>query len=387
MTRRAVIVDIVRSPFARGREGGALAHIHPVDLYARVLQALVRRTGIDPALVEDVITGCVIQIGEQAANIGRQAVLAAGFPEAVPAVTLDRKCGSAQQAVDFAAQGVIAGAYDLVIAGGVEMMSRIQMKSNRMGRDNLGPMLHARYPEGFVGQGISAELIAAKWGIGRETMDAFALRSHRCAHAARTRVAGDIEPISDVMQDEGIRPDTSLEKLAALRPAYVDPALAARFPHIGWQVTAGNTSQVTDGAGAVLIAEEKTAARLGLAPRAAIAGFAVAGDDPIMMLTGPIPATRKLLSRAGLSIGDIDAFEVNEAFASVVLAWQAETGADPDRVNRLGGAIALGHPVGASGVRLMGNLLRSLEETGGRFGLQTMCESGGMANATLIEKL
>lgn len=385
--RRAVIVDIVRSPFGRGREGGALSHLHPVDLYARTLQALVRRTGVDPALVEDVITGCVIQIGEQAANIGRQAVLAAGFPETVPAVTLDRKCGSAQQAMDFAAQGVIAGAYDLVIAGGVEMMSLVQMKSNRMGRDNQGPMLHARYPDGLVHQGISAELIAANWGISRAEMDAFALRSHQLAHAARPRVAGDIEPMGDVAADEGIRPDTSLEKLGNLRAAFQDAALAERFPQLGWGVTAGNASQVTDGAGAILIAEEQTARRLGLRIRAAITGFAVVGDDPVMMLTGPIPATRKLLSRKGLTIHDIAAFEVNEAFASVVLAWAKETGADMDRVNALGGAIALGHPVGASGVRLTANLLRRLEETGGRLGLQTMCESGGMANATLIERM
>lgn len=384
--RRAVIVDIVRSPFGRGRAGGALAHLHPVDLYARILQALVRRTGVDPALIEDVITGCVIQIGEQAANIGRQAVLAAGFPETVPAVTLDRKCGSAQQAMDFAAQGVIAGAYDLVVAGGVEMMSAIPMKSNRMGRDNQGPMLHARYPGGLVHQGISAELIAAKWGITRAEMDAFALRSHRRADAARDRVAGDIEPMGDVRDDEGIRPDTSPEKLAALKPAYADPALTDRFPQIAWGVTAGNASQITDGAGAILIAEEQTARRLGLRIRAAITGFAVVGDDPVMMLTGPIPATRKLLSRKGLTVADIDAFEVNEAFASVVLAWAQETGADMDRVNALGGAIALGHPVGASGVRLTANLLRRLEETGGRLGLQTMCESGGLANATLIER-
>lgn len=386
-TRRAVIVDLVRSPFARGRAGGALNGWHPVDLYARILQALVRRTGIDPALVDDVITGCVIQVGEQAANIGRQAVLAAGFPVSVPSVTLDRKCGSAQQAMDFAAQGVIAGAYDLVIAGGVEMMSLAPMKSNRMGRDNLGPMHHARYPEGMVNQGISAELIAAKWGLSRAEMDAFALRSHQRAEAARAVIAGDIEPLGEVMADEGIRADTSLEKLASLRAAYEDPDLRARYPQIGWGVTAGNASQVTDGAGAILIAEEGVARRLGLTARARIRSFAVVGDDPHMMLTAVIPATRKLLSRAGLSIDQIDAFEVNEAFASVVLAWAKELGADMERVNRYGGAIALGHPVGASGVRLTGNLLHALDQCGGRFGLQTMCESGGMANATLIERI
>ena len=385
--RRAVIVDLVRSPFGRGRPGGALAGWHPVDLYARILQALIRRTGIDPGLVEDVITGCVIQVGEQAANIGRQAVLAAGFPVSVPSVTLDRKCGSAQQAMDFAAQGVIAGAYDLVIAGGVEMMSAAPMKSNRLGRDNLGPMHHARYPEGMVNQGISAELIAAKWGLGREELDRFALRSHLRAEAARGLIAGDIEPLDGLAEDEGIRPDTSADKLAALRPAYLDAEMEARFPQIGWRVTAGNASQVTDGAGAMLIAEEAVARRLGLTARARVRNFAVVGDDPHLMLTGVIPATRKLLSRAGLEIGQIDAFEVNEAFASVVLAWVKETGADIDRVNRFGGAIALGHPVGASGVRLTGNLLRALEQTGGRLGLQTMCESGGMANATLLERI
>src|SRR5258708_2051883 len=298
--RRAVIIDLVRTPFGRARGTGALAACHPVDLYAHMLKALVRRTGIDPALVEDVITGCVIQVGEQAANIGRQAVLAAGFPESVPAVTLDRKCGSAHQAMDFAAQGVIAGAYDLVIAGGVEMMGLVPMRADRLGKDNRAPLLRAR-------------------------------------------------------RTGGVRP-TSI-------------------------------SRVLVAAGAVLIAEEKTARRLGLTPRAAVTHFAVSGDDPILMLTGVIPATKKLLGRAGIGIGDIDAFEVNEAFAPVVLAWQKEFRPDPERVNMFGGAIALGHPVGASGVRLTGNLLRALEKTGGRYALQTMCESGGMANATLVERL
>ncbi|MFP4451086.1 MAG: thiolase family protein [Rhodosalinus sp.] len=391
MARRAVIVDVVRSPFGRGRAHGALAALHPVDLYARVLQALVARTGVDPALVEDVITGCGLQVGEQAANIGRRAVLAAGFPESVPAVTLDRKCGSAQQAMDFAAQGVIAGAYDMVIAGGVEMMSRVEMKSNRMGRDNLGPMLHARYPEGLVHQGISAELIAAQWDLSRVEMDDYAFRSHQHAVSARGIVARDIVPLDvdghTVTEDEGPRPDTSPEKLAELSPAFHTDEMSARFPQIGWRMTAGNSSQITDGAGAMLIAEEKTAERLGLTPRAAISGFAVTGDDPLMMLTGVIPATRKLTERCGHPLEETDVFEVNEAFASVVLAWQRETRVPLERVNLFGGAIALGHPVGASGIRLTANLLRALEETDGRFGLQTMCESGGMANATLIERL
>lgn len=396
--RRAVLVDIVRSPFGRGRPGGALDGIHPVDLYAQTLRALVKRTGVDPALVEDVITGCVIQVAEQSGNIGRQAVLAAGFPEEVPAVTLDRKCGSAQQAFDFAAQGVIAGAYDIVVAGGVEMMSLVPMRVNRMGKDNEGPAFRRRYPAGLVRQGVSAELIAARWGIGREEMDRFALESHRRAIAAEERgvTAQSIGPVDvptadggvrRVERDEGPRPDTSLEKLAALKPAFEDAAVAARFPEIRWSVTAGNSSQVTDGAAAALIAEEKVAVRLGLKPRAAITHFALAGDDPILMLTAIIPATRKLLGRAGLSTSAVDAFEVNEAFASVVLAWLKETGADLARVNAMGGAIALGHPVGASGGRLLANLIATLEESGGRIGLQTMCESGGMANATLIERL
>jgi acetyl-CoA acyltransferase len=395
--RRAVIVDIVRSPFGRGRPGGALAGVHPVDLYAEVLRALVRRTGVDPALIEDVITGCVIQVAEQSGNIGRQAVLAAGFPESVPAVTLDRKCGSAQQAFDFAAQGVIAGAYDVVVAGGVEMMSLVPMRVNRMGKDNEGPAFHVRYPQGLVRQGVSAELIAARFGISREAMDAFALASHQRAIAAEDRgaTARSIAPVEvpsaegtlRIERDEGPRRETSLEKLAALKPAFEDAEIKARFPEIRWSVTAGNSSQVTDGASAALIAEESVAARLGLKPRAAITHFALAGDDPIMMLTAIIPATRKLLARAGLGIERIDSFEVNEAFASVVLAWAKETGADPERVNRWGGAIALGHPVGASGGRLFTNLLGGLEESGGRYGVQTMCESGGMANATLIERL
>ena len=386
---RAFIVDVVRTPFAKGREGGALSAVHPVDLLARTLKGLVARTGVDPGAVDDVIAGCVIQVGEQAANIGRQAWLAAGFPETVPAVTIDRKCGSAQQAMDFAAQGVMAGAYDLAVACGIEMMSRVPMGSNRLGKDNLGPMLRRRYPAGLVHQGISAELIAARWGLAREELDAYALRSHRRAAAAEDRglFARDILPIDGASTDEGIRRTTSAEKLAALEPAFVDAETAARFPEIGWVVTAGNASQVTDGASAMLIASEEAAQRLERPPRAAITHFAVSGDDPLYMLTGIIPATEKLLARSGRTLADIDCFEVNEAFASVVLAWAKALGADLDRVNVNGGAIAFGHPVGASGGRLTANLIGSLEETGGRLGLQTMCESGGMANATLIERL
>jgi len=396
--RRAVIVDVVRSPFGRGRAGGALSTMHPVDLYASVLRSLVERTGVDAALIEDVITGCVIQVAEQSGNIGRQAALAAGLPESVAAVTLDRKCGSAQQAFDFAAQGVIAGAYDLVIAGGVEMMSLVPMRINRMGKDNEGPRFHQRYPQGLVRQGISAELIAARWSLSRDAMDHFAEASHRRALAAEDagltgRSMAAVEaPLAQggtkrVDRDEGPRRDTSFEKLAALKPAFEEAAAAARFPEIRWSVTAGNSSQVTDGAAAVLIAEEGFALRHGLKSRAAITHFAVAGDDPILMLTAIIPATRKLLARAGLALDAIDAFEVNEAFASVVLAWMHDLGADPEKVNPYGGAIALGHPVGASGGRLLANLITRLEATGGRYGLQTMCESGGMANATLIERL
>ena len=387
--RRAHIVDVVRSPFAKGREGGALSGVHPVDLLARTLKGLVARTGIDPGAVDDVIAGCVIQVGEQAANIGRQAWLAAGFPETVPAVTIDRKCGSAQQAMDFAAQGVMAGAYDLVIACGVEMMSRVPMGSNRRGKDHLGPMLRRRYAESLVHQGISAELIAARWELARDDLDAYALRSHRRAAAAENRglFARDILPIEGLATDEGIRRNTTAEKLAALEPAFEDAETKTRFPEIGWVVTAGNSSQVSDGASALLITSEEAAERLGLTPRAAITHFAVCGDDPVLMLTGIIPATEKLLARSGRTLDDIDCFEVNEAFASVVLAWAEALGADLDRVNVNGGAIAFGHPVGASGGRLTANLIGSLEETGGRLGLQTMCESGGMANATLIERL
>ena len=396
MTRQAVIVDVVRSPFARGREAGGLATMHPVSLYAQVLAALAERNDLDPNLVEDVITGCVIQVAEQAGNIGRQAVLAAGFPESVPAVTLDRKCGSAQQALDFAAQGIIAGAYDVVIAGGVEMMSVVPMRINRMGKDSEGPLFHQRFPDGLVRQGISAELIAARWGIDRAMQDAYSLRSHLRAECDRDGAARDIVPI-DVRQadgvstmldrDEGIRAGTTLQKLASLNPAFENPEMAERFPEIHWSVTAGSSSQVTDGASAVLLMESSTAARLNLKPRAAVTHFAVMGDDPLMMLTGIIPATRKLIERCGIAIDQIDAYEVNEAFAPIPLAWQKEFEIDPERLNQYGGAIALGHPVGASGGRLTANLLRILEQTNGRYGLQTMCESGGMANATLFERL
>ncbi|MBT7245744.1 MAG: thiolase family protein [Proteobacteria bacterium] len=388
--RRAVIIDVVRSPFGKGREGGLLASVHPADLYAQVLSELIHRTDVDPHLIEDVISGCVIQVGEQSGNIGRQAALAAGLPETTAAVTLDRKCGSAQQAMDFAAQGVIAGAYDAVIAGGVEMMSTVPMKANRMGKDNEGSMFHSRYPEGMIRQGISAELIAARWNLSREDLDKFSLRSHK-------RAASDVRRVNDMvtidrpsrvdLKDESLRANTTIDKLASLDPAFIDELAYKRFPEISWSVTAGSSSPVSDGASAILIMEEKLAVSLNLKPRAAISHFAVVGDDPIMMLTAVIPATQKLLKRAGLNLRDIDAYEVNEAFASVPLAWQKELDTDPEKLNVYGGAIALGHPVGASGGRLIANLLRVLEDSGGRYGLVTMCESGGMANATLIERL
>ena len=389
--RRAALIDIVRSPFGKGREGGALSSEHPVDLYAKVIRALVERQDIDPNLIEDVITGCVLQVGEQAGNIGRQATLAAGLPESVPALTLDRKCGSAQQAIDSAAQGIIAGAYDVAIAGGVEMMSVVPMKMNRMGKDSEGPIFRERYPDGLVHQGIAAERIAARWQLGREELDRFSLMSHHKAAADQEAVKKDIVPIrlSDgglVDRDEGIRAESNLEKMKSLRPAFENEEMKNRFPEISWSVTAASSSQVSDGAAACLLVEEKTAARLNLSPRAYLTHFAVSGDDPLMMLTGVIPATRKILKRAGLSIDDLEAYEVSEAFASVPLAWEKELQADPERLNVFGGAIAIGHPVGASGGRLVANLLRALESGRGQYGLVTMCESGGMANASLFER-
>ena len=389
--RRAALIDVVRTPFGKGREGGALSSEHPVDLYAKVIRALVERQDIDPNLIEDVITGCVLQVGEQAGNIGRQATLAAGLPESVPALTLDRKCGSAQQAIDSAAQGIIAGAYDVAIAGGVEMMSVVPMKMNRMGKDSEGPIFRERYPDGLVHQGIAAERIAARWQLGREELDRFSLMSHHKAAADQEAVKKDILPIrlSDgglVDRDEGIRAESNLEKMMSLRPAFENEEMKNRFPEISWSVTAASSSQVSDGAAACLLVEEKTAARLNLSPRAYLTHFAVSGDDPLMMLTGVIPATRKILKRAGLSIDDLEAYEVSEAFASVPLAWEKELQADPERLNVFGGAIAIGHPVGASGGRLVANLLRALESGRGQYGLVTMCESGGMANASLFER-
>jgi len=387
------IIDAVRTPMARGKASGAFADIHPVELLAGTLKALVARTGIDPALVDDVLMGCVSQVGEQYNNVGRMALLAAGFPVHVPATTIERKCGSSQQAVHFAAQGIAAGAYDLVIAGGIESMSRIPLGSARMGRDIYGPTLNAAYAPGFVSQGVSAELIAARWGISRDEMDGYSAESHR--RAAETRAAGgfvsEIAPVQAgetlVSEDETIRAGTTAGTLAALQPSFADDELSQRYPEIVWGVTPGNASQITDGAAVMLLASDRMAKQLGLTPRARFVAFDVVGDDPLMMLTAPIPATRRILAKSGMAIDAIDHFEVNEAFASVPLAWSREFPVDPARLNPRGGAIALGHPLGASGARLMTTMLNALEQTGGRFGLQTMCEGGGMANATIIERL
>jgi acetyl-CoA acyltransferase len=380
----AVIVDAIRTPSGRGKPGGQLAGHHPVDLLAHVLETLVARSSLDPALVDDVIGGCLSQVGTQAVNITRNAVLAAGFPETVPGTTIDRQCGSSQQAATFAAQGVIAGAYDVVIACGVELMSSHPINIATLGEDPFGPRMQARYPEGLIGQGLSAELISAKWSLTREALDEFAARSHRLAASAD--FSREMIPVDDATTDETVRPGTTLESLAGLKPAFHTADAAARFPQIDWRITAGNSSPLTDGASAVLIMSEEKAVALGLTPRARFHSFAVTGSDPIEMLMGVVPATTKVLDRAGLSIGDIDTFEVNEAFACVPLAWQAETGADPARVNPRGGAIALGHALGSSGTRLLTTMLSTLEQSGDRLGLQVMCEGGGMANATIIER-
>ena len=388
-----VIVEALRTPMGRGRADGSLAGLHPVELLAQTLQALVARTGIDPGVVDDVICGCVSQVGEQSGTPGRMAWLAAGYPEHVPSTTIDRKCGSSQQAVHFAAQGIMAGVYDVVIACGVESMSRIPMGTSKMGQDSAGPGMAERYAPGLVSQGISAEIIAARWGLDREKLDRYSVESHQ--RAERARAAGQFRreicaittPAGPVEEDETIRGNTTIERLASLKPAFENAEMVQRFPHIGWHVTAGNASQITDGAAAMLLMSERTAARLGLRARARFVAFDVRGDSPVDMLTAPIPASRRVLEKAGLKVDAIDHFEINEAFASVPLAWQKDLGADGARLNPRGGAIALGHPLGASGVRLMTTMLHALEDTGGRYGLQSMCEAGGMANATIIERL
>ena len=388
--RDAVIVEAVRTPVGRGKANGTLHPEHPVDLMAHSLREVLQRSGIDPNQVDDVIGGVVTAVGDQASNMTRRAALAAGYPESVPATTVDRQCGSSQQAIHFAAQGVISGAYDLAVAAGSESMSRIPMGSNLVGtEDPAGVAFAERYPEGLVPQGISAELIAARWGISRTEMDEFALSSHAKAAAATEegRFKREISPIRGLDRDEGIRTGSTLDALAGLRPAYYDEAISARFPQIGWNITAGNASQINDGSAAVIITTSEKAKELGLTPMARLHSFAVVGDDPLMMLTAVIPATKKVLSRAGLTMNDIDLFEVNEAFASVVLAWAKETGADLSKVNVNGGAIAIGHPLGGSGARIMTTMVHALAEREQRFGLQVMCEAGGLSNATIIERL
>jgi acetyl-CoA acyltransferase len=399
----AVIVDAIRTP--GGKRNGRLSGWHPVDLAAETLKAIAERNNLDPALVDDVIMGCVMQAGNQALNVGRNAVLAAGWPESVPSTTIDRQCGSSQQAAHFGAQGVMAGAYDIVVAAGVEVMSTTPMGASvTPGSFPIGPTAMARYAEeehygrkGMQGQGVGAEIIADRWGLTREDLDRFSLRSQENAARARDegRFDNEILPVAArprdketgelietdeiVRSDEGIR-ESTMESLGKLKPAFLPEEK-------GGKVTAGNSSQITDGASAMLIMSEERAKQLGLTPRARFHTFALAGVDPVSMLTGPIPSTQKALAKSGLSIDDIDLFEVNEAFASVVLAWLSDLKADPDKVNVNGGAIALGHPLGASGAKLMATLLNELERTGGRYGLQTMCEGGGQANVTIIERL
>src|SRR4051794_16413403 len=377
--RDAVIVDAVRTPV--GRRNGGLAGVHPVDLSAHVLEALAQRTALDPALVEDVIWGCVSQTGEQAVNVARNAALAAGWPEDVVGVTIDRQCGSSQQAVHFAAAGVISGQYDVAVAGGVESMSRGPMLCTVTQGPGLpfGPRMMARYDDALVPQGISAELVAERWGVSRTALDELAVRSHQRAAAATQdgAFAGELAPVGDLKADEGIRPDSTVETLAGLRTAFKPDGV----------VTAANSSQISDGAAALLVTTSDKAREMGWRPLARLHSFATAGVDPVTMLTAPIPATARVLGRAGLTLSDIGAFEVNEAFASVLGAWLAETGADPALVNPLGGAIALGHPLGGSGARLMTTLVHHLRAEGHRFGLQTMCEGGGRATATVLERL
>jgi len=384
----AVIIDAVRTP--AGKNGGSLKDWHPAALGAHVLQALAVRNPIDLEAIDDVIFGCVMQVGSQALNVARNAVLTAGWPEAVPATTVDRQCGSSQQAIHFAAQGVMSGAYDAVVAGGVEIMSKVPLGASlvrELGFPFPASMLDRYAATGLPHQGIGAEMIADEWGFSRADLDAFGALSQQRAERATNEGRFDREIVAVPIEadggaepmrvDEGIRPGTTAEKLSTLKPAFKEDG----------KLTAGNSSQIADGASALLIMNEEKAKALGLRPRARFHAFALAGTDPVTMLKGPIPATRKILEKTGLSIGDIDLFEVNEAFSSVVLAWQKETGADMNRVNVNGGAIALGHPLGASGSKLMATLLCELERTEGRYGLQLMCEGGGLANATIIERI
>lgn len=389
----AVIVDIVRTASGKGKPGGALSGVHPAELLSQTIRQLVERNDLDPGVVDDVIAGCVGQVGDQGFNIARTALLHAGFPEAVPGTTIDRQCGSSQQAAHFAAQGVIAGAYDVVIACGVESMSRVPMGSAAVGGNAYSP-LDQRYPEGLAHQGIGAELIAARWKLDREELDAFSARSHERAAAFGAEGGFDNELVPVTLADgsthtvdETVRGNTTAEGLAGLNPAFYNEAFDARFPEIEWRITPGNSSPLTDGGSAALIMSEAKALALGLTPRARFHTFSVTGSNPLVMLDGVIPATHKALAKSGLTIEDIDAYEVNEAFAPVPLAWAREFNADQARLNPRGGAIALGHPLGGSGTRILATLLNHLEATGGRYGLQTMCEGGGMANATIIERI
>jgi acetyl-CoA acetyltransferase family protein len=385
--RTAVIVDAVRTPL--GRREGLLKGWHPVDLLGFTLRSLVERNKLDPAQIDDVIAGCVMQVGEQAANVGRNAALAAGFPESVPGTTVDRQCGSSQQAIHFAAQGVLAGSYDIAIGCGVESMTRVPMGASAVNGPGkpFGPAMMRRYNNVHFNQGISAEMLAERYKLSRECLDQYSLESHkRAAHATEQGwFCREILPLPietelgtvKVSRDEGIRTDTTLERMATLKTVFKADGV----------VTAANSSQITDGAAAVLIMESGVAEKLGLRPMARFVEFALSAEDPVLMLGAPIPATRKILQRAGLKLEEMDRIEINEAFASVVLAWQQETKANLSQVNVNGGAIALGHPLGASGARLMTTLVHELERSGGRYGLQTMCEGGGMANATIIERL
>ncbi|OBH38610.1 acetyl-CoA acetyltransferase [Mycobacterium intracellulare] len=380
--RETVIVEAVRTPV--GKRNGALAGMHAADLSAVVLNELVERTGIGPEIIDDVVWGCVSQVGDQSSNIGRYAVLAAGWPESIPGTTVNRACGSSQQALDFAVQAVMSGQQDVVVAGGVEVMSRVPLGSARASGMPYGPKVLARYDDFSFNQGLSAEMIAKKWGFSRTRLDEYSAESHERAAAAQDGGAftDQIVPVfvdgaenNVVAADEGVRRGSSAEKLAALKPAFIEDGV----------IHAGNSSQISDGAAALLVTTAEMAVELGLTPIVRYVAGAVTGADPVLMLTGPIPATEKVLSKAGVALSDVGVFEVNEAFAPVPLAWLAETGADPARMNPLGGAIALGHPLGASGAVLMTRMAHHMRDNGIRYGLQTMCEGGGTANATLVE--
>jgi acetyl-CoA acyltransferase len=391
MSRSAVVVDAVRSPVARGKMGGALSDLHPVGLLSQTLGALMSRTGVNPEDVEDVLIGCVSQVGEQAGNPGRWAWLAAGLPESTPALTVDRRCGSGLQALQFAAQAVLSGAQEVVVAGGVEMMSRVPIESNRIGKDPFGPAAD-RYEPGLVGQGVAAELMAARWNLTRTDLDEYSARSHQraCEASENGHFDAEIEPVADpaggvVETDSTLRPGTTVEGLSGLEPAFENAEVLDRFPEINWSVTAGNSSQLADGASALLVVSEEYANRHNLTPLARWVDGVVTAEDPILMLAAPIEATRRVLRRTGLELDSFSHYEVNEAFAPVPLAWAAEVGADIDRLNPRGGAIALGHPLGASGARLVTTALHATKP--GERSLVTMCEAGGMANACIFERL